>query len=101
MLRQLAGLNVWHRRPVPAPRRHADGGAAALRHRRRRARRHRPARPVATAGAPRYRDPRPALCLSRADRPALDGLDLNLPEGQRIATVGATGSGKSTLLKIS
>ncbi|MGB5832512.1 MAG: thiol reductant ABC exporter subunit CydC, partial [Thiohalocapsa sp.] len=35
-----------------------------------------------------------------ADRPALDGLDLDLDEGRRIAIVGATGSGKSTLLSL-
>jgi ABC-type transport system involved in cytochrome bd biosynthesis fused ATPase/permease subunit len=31
-------------------------------------------------------------------RPALDGLDLDVPEGQRSAIVDATGSGKSKLL---
>jgi ATP-binding cassette subfamily C protein CydC len=35
-----------------------------------------------------------------ADRAALDGLDLELTEGRRIAMVGATGSGKSTLLNL-
>jgi ATP-binding cassette, subfamily C, bacterial CydC len=35
-----------------------------------------------------------------ADRPALDGLDLDVPEGQRVAIVGATGSGKTTLFNL-
>ncbi|TVQ89119.1 MAG: thiol reductant ABC exporter subunit CydC [Chromatiaceae bacterium] len=33
-------------------------------------------------------------------RPALDGLDLDLPAGARIALVGATGSGKTSLLNL-
>jgi ATP-binding cassette subfamily C protein CydC len=35
-----------------------------------------------------------------AERTALDGLDLDLPEGRRLAVVGATGSGKTTLLNL-
>jgi ATP-binding cassette subfamily C protein CydC len=35
-----------------------------------------------------------------AERPALDGLDLDLPAGQRVAIVGATGSGKTTLFNL-
>jgi ATP-binding cassette subfamily C protein CydC len=34
------------------------------------------------------------------DRPALEGIDLECPEGARIAVVGATGSGKSTLVSL-
>lgn len=33
-------------------------------------------------------------------RAALDGLDLDLPEGARVAIVGATGSGKTTLFNL-
>ncbi|KAA6185090.1 thiol reductant ABC exporter subunit CydC [Thiohalocapsa marina] len=36
----------------------------------------------------------------QASRPALDGIDLDLSEGARIAIVGATGSGKSTLFHL-
>jgi ATP-binding cassette, subfamily C, bacterial CydC len=32
--------------------------------------------------------------------PALDGVDLALPQGRRLAVVGATGSGKSTLINL-
>jgi ATP-binding cassette subfamily C protein CydC len=35
-----------------------------------------------------------------AQRPALDGLDLDVPEGSRTAIVGATGSGKTTLFNL-
>ncbi len=35
-----------------------------------------------------------------AERPALDGLDLDLPEGGRVAIVGTTGSGKTTLFNL-
>ncbi len=33
-------------------------------------------------------------------RPALDGIDLSLPQGRRLAVVGATGAGKSTLINL-
>jgi ATP-binding cassette subfamily C protein CydC len=35
-----------------------------------------------------------------AESPALDGLDLDLPEGGRVAIVGTTGSGKTTLFNL-
>jgi ATP-binding cassette, subfamily C, bacterial CydC len=35
-----------------------------------------------------------------ADHPALDGLDLHLPEGARLAVVGASGAGKSSLIRL-
>ncbi|WP_295888503.1 thiol reductant ABC exporter subunit CydC [uncultured Thiohalocapsa sp.] len=54
--------------------------------------------------------PRPAghdlrvrgLCFGYpgAARPALDGVDFDVPEGQRVAIVGATGSGKTTLFNL-
>ncbi|MBK1706510.1 thiol reductant ABC exporter subunit CydC [Halochromatium glycolicum] len=35
-----------------------------------------------------------------AERPVLDGIDLDLPAGRRVAIVGATGSGKTTLFNL-
>ena len=35
-----------------------------------------------------------------ADRPALDGLNLALPEGARVAVVGSSGAGKSSLIRL-
>ncbi|NKN32316.1 thiol reductant ABC exporter subunit CydC [Marichromatium bheemlicum] len=35
-----------------------------------------------------------------AERPTLQGIDLQVPEGRRAAVVGATGSGKSTLFNL-
>ena len=35
-----------------------------------------------------------------AERPALDGVDLHIPAGQRVAFVGETGAGKTTLVKL-
>ncbi len=37
---------------------------------------------------------------STDERPTLDGIDLKLPPGRRVAIVGATGSGKSTLFNL-
>jgi len=40
-----------------------------------------------------------AVTYHGADRPALQGVDLEVPEGELCLVVGRTGSGKSTLLK--
>ena len=40
------------------------------------------------------------ICFSYGDRPVLQGLDLEVGEGEVVVVVGPNGSGKSTLLKI-
>ncbi len=50
---------------------------------------------------PNNTDPDSAVSNSPAPNPLiLDGLDLHIPAGQRIAIVGRTGSGKSTLARL-
>ncbi|MBL1066897.1 ABC transporter ATP-binding protein [Streptomyces sp. 7-21] len=41
-----------------------------------------------------------AVVFRRGDRTVLDGLDLSVPQGQRLAVVGPSGAGKSTLLHL-
>ena len=41
-----------------------------------------------------------ALTKTYGDRPALEPLDLQVPQGQHVALVGHNGSGKTTLLRI-
>ncbi|KKO54645.1 energy-coupling factor ABC transporter ATP-binding protein, partial [Paenibacillus sp. DMB20] len=39
-------------------------------------------------------------CYEGEERPALKGVSLTIPEGQRIAVLGVSGSGKSTLCQL-
>lgn len=52
--------------------------------------------PAGTAGALAVRD----LSFAHGDRTVLDGVSFEVPEGGRLAVVGATGSGKSTLASL-
>jgi ABC-type multidrug transport system fused ATPase/permease subunit len=45
-----------------------------------------------------FRDVR--FTYPRSNRPVLDGMDLEIPAGQRLAIVGLNGSGKTTLIKV-
>jgi len=47
-----------------------------------------------------YPLPRPSLFGGRAERVALDGVDVTIPEGGSLGIVGESGSGKSTLVRI-
>ncbi len=40
-----------------------------------------------------------SVCYSRSERPAVHDITLSIPQGSRVALVGANGAGKSTLLK--
>lgn len=41
-----------------------------------------------------------AFCYPGSDRPVLEGFDLHVPAGQRLAIVGLNGAGKTTLVKL-
>ena len=59
--------------------------------------------PPMPAPAPHSADIRVAnlnFAYAPGDPPALDGLDLELPEGKRLAVVGPSGAGKSTLVNL-
>ena len=58
--------------------------------------------PLVTATGLRrvYPLPRTSLFGSRAERVALDSVDLTIPEGGSLGIVGESGSGKSTLVRI-
>jgi ABC-type microcin C transport system duplicated ATPase subunit YejF len=58
--------------------------------------------PLLTASGIRrvYPLPRRSLFGGRAERVALDGVDVSLPEGGSLGIVGESGSGKSTLVRI-
>jgi ATP-binding cassette subfamily C protein CydC len=56
--------------------------------------------PRAVAAAPLFEARGLHFTYPGASRPALDGIDLRLETGRRIAVVGASGSGKSTLASL-
>jgi ABC-type oligopeptide transport system ATPase subunit len=58
--------------------------------------------PLVTGRAIRrvYPLPRTSLFGSRAERVALDAVDVTIPEGGSLGIVGESGSGKSTLVRI-
>src|SRR5271170_106503 len=59
--------------------------------------RHRHGTPA--AGTPALECVDVSVRYPRADRPAVHGINLRVPQGSRVALVGANGAGKSTLLK--
>jgi ATP-binding cassette, subfamily C, bacterial CydC len=60
-----------------------------------------PARPAPLAGGPATVALRGArVCYAPGEPPAIDGFDLDLPPGRRVALVGPSGAGKSTVASV-